>query len=92
LVAAQDDDTRAFECVGDLARREDAVDARHAHVHEYDVRPECRGQRDRFGSVGSPADDGHVGTMGERLFEAERKEVVIVGDQNFERPGVVDKD
>jgi hypothetical protein len=30
--------------------------------------------------------------MGERLFEAEGKEVVIVGDQNFERPGVVDKD
>ncbi len=30
--------------------------------------------------------------MGERLFEAEGKEVVIVGDQYFERPGVVDKD
>jgi hypothetical protein len=56
------------------------------------MRPECRGQGDRFGSVGSPPDNLHVGTMGERLFEAEGKEVVIVGDQNFERPGVVDKD
>ena len=91
-MAAQHDDARSFERVADLARREDAVDARHAHVHEYDVRPERRGERDRFGSVGGPADDGDVGTMGERLFEAEGKQVVIVGDQNLERPGVVDKD
>jgi hypothetical protein len=92
LVAAQDDDTRAFECVGDLARREDAVDARYVHVHEYDVGAKRRGERDRFGSVGGPADDGYVGTRGECLFEAEGKEVVIVGDQDFERPGVADKD
>ena len=30
--------------------------------------------------------------MGERLFESEGKQVVIVGDENLEPPGVVDKD
>jgi hypothetical protein len=75
-----------------LTRCEDAVDARHAHVHEHDVGSKLRGECDRFGSVGGPADDCHVGTMGKRLLEAKGKEIVIVCDQNFERLGIVGKD
>jgi len=91
-MTAQDDDTRAFERVGDLARRQDAVDARHGHIHEHDVGPKGRGKRDGFGPVGSPADNDQVGIEGERFFEAEGKEVVIVCDQNLDRPWIVRQD
>ena len=91
-MSAQDDDTRAFERVGDLARRQDAVDARHAHIHEHDVGPKGRGKRDSFGAVRSPANDGQVGVVGERFFETEGKEVVVVCDQNLDRAGIVGKD
>jgi len=91
-MAREDDDTRARERVGDLTRCEDAVDARHVHVHKHDVGSKLRSERDRFGAVGSSADDGHVGTVGKRLFETEGKEVVVVCDQNFERLGIVGQD
>jgi hypothetical protein len=91
-MSAQDDDTRAFERVGDLARRQDAVDSRHAHIHEHHVGSKGRGKRDSFGAVGGPADDDQVGLVGERFFEAEGKEVVIVCDQNLDRPWFIGQD
>jgi hypothetical protein len=41
-----------------------------------------RGERDRFGTVGRPADDGEVRIGGERFGESEGEEVVIVRDQD----------
>jgi len=58
----------------------DAVQARHAHVHQHDIRAEAAGGVDRLEAVGGLADDGDAGVAGQQLSQAGPHEPVIVGD------------
>jgi hypothetical protein len=79
---------RTHAQAGDPARRLDAVDARHLEVHEHDVRLAVEGQVDRLLAVGGHADHLDVGHAGEQAVQARAYEVVVVDDEDPDRPAL----
>ena len=78
----QHDDARARAAAGDLARRLDAVEARHADVHEHDVRAERVGLGDGLVAVARLADDLDVRLGLEDHPEAGADEALVVCEQD----------
>ena len=66
----------------DQRGRGDAVEARHAHVHQHDVGGRDRQRLDRLAAVGRLADDGHVGLGVDHELEAVADQRLVVGDED----------
>jgi hypothetical protein len=66
----------------DAARGLDAVDARHADVHEHDVGQCLPRARDRLGAVARLADDLDVGLRAQDHAKARAHEALVVGEQD----------
>jgi hypothetical protein len=70
------------------ARRLDAVQSRHPHVHQHDVRPAQAREFDRLGAVRGLGHDVHVLLGVEDHAEAAPDQGLVVGDDHadHERP------
>ncbi len=76
---------RLLRTVDDPARRLDAVDVRHADVHEHDIWMEVARERDRLCSVRRLADDVDVGLGVQDHPEAAAHESLVVREQDANR-------
>ena len=65
----------------DQLRRLEPVHARHADVHDHDLRAAPLGERDRAGAVGGLADDADVRRAREREAQPFAHDLVVVDDQ-----------
>ena len=68
--------------VAEAAGGLDAVAARHAQVHQHDVRPQPVGERERLVAVGRRADDLDPGEQPEQGGESFADDALVVGDQD----------
>ena len=62
--------------------RLDAVDHRHADVHQHDVGPLAQHDLDRLGAVAGLADDVDVGRRAQQHAEPAAHQRLIVGDDH----------
>ena len=69
----------------DAARRLDASDAGHAHVHDDDIGEQIGCPFDRLEAVRCLTDDLQVGFLGEHELEAAAEHGVVVDDQHTNR-------
>ena len=75
--------TRREPRLGDDRRdRAEAVDARHAQVHQHHVRVEIAGERDRLAAVERSADDLDPLVGVEDQLERIDEQPLVVGDQD----------
>jgi hypothetical protein len=72
---------------GDLARGGEAVQLRHADVHEHHVGAQRAGQLDRLAAVPSLAHDLHVLLRVEQRAEAGADETLVVGEEDADHAG-----
>ncbi len=79
----QDEDASPGLLTDDAPRRFDAVEHRHANVHEHDVRPQEPHFGDRLLPVAGLAHDRHLRVAFEDLAQSDAHERLIVGDQDL---------
>ena len=83
----QHEDARARPALDELPCRLDAVEVRHAHVHEDDVGVELARELERLHAVGRFAHELEVGPLLEHHAEAAAHERLVVDDENAGHSG-----
>jgi hypothetical protein len=68
----------------DLAGRGQAVEARHADVHQHDVGAQARGERHRLVTVGGLAHHLEVGLGAQDHAKARAHELLVVGEHDLD--------
>ncbi len=90
VVHAQDEDLDRGVALLDVARRLEAVHARHDHVHEHDVGTQGLDLLEGLTSVAGLADDDDLALVGEQRAHALAKDRVVVNQQDADRSPVRD--
>jgi hypothetical protein len=77
----------------DDARRLEAVEDRHANVHQHDVWKDASRQIESFSAVGSLGDDLHLLLGIDQCCESAADGGLIVGDEHTDhaRPSIVER-
>lgn len=78
----QDENAGAATGGDDVTSGLDAVHARHAYVHENDVRPQFGGLADGFGPVGGLSHHFELGHGLEQHAKAEALQIMVVDDEH----------
>src|SRR5436190_9724380 len=87
--AGQHEDADILGRRADLARGFEAIEHRHAHVHQDEIRAQPLRELDRLAAVARLADDLDPVVGGEDRLERLGKEPMVVGYQHAERLGLL---
>src|ERR1044071_1580349 len=83
----EDENRRRRKALANARRRLNAVEPRHAQVHQHDRRMQRLDERDRFLAVRRFADDLEIVARGEERAQPFAKEHLIVGDDDADHAG-----